>query len=148
MIAVKRERPELERRLDATVLASAALEQRAVVTNNVRDYRLAHERIVAAGGTHHGVIYTYDDTLPRNRSSIPLWVSTLEEFLKAHPAEDALMNRTRVVLGPFSREDRLRAVEEIRQMRGGRLLSPDEINRLVAEEREHEWEELERHTGR
>ena len=51
-------------------------------------------------------------------------------------------------LGPFSREDRLRAVEEIRQMRGGRLLSPEEINRLVAEEREHEWEELERHAGR
>lgn len=44
--------------------------------------------------------------------------------------------------GPFSREDRIRAAEEIRRMRKGRFLSPEEINRLVAEEREREWAEL------
>ncbi len=97
VVAVKRDRPELERRLDPAVLAAAAAEHRAVVTDNVRDYRAAHERMLARGETHYGVVYTYDDTLRRNKASIPLWVSTLEELLKAHPAEDALVNRTHVL---------------------------------------------------
>lgn len=93
-VAVKRDRPELESRVDPTVLTAAAGEQRAVVTNNVRDYRAAHERMRARGEDHYGVIYTYDDTLPRTKAAIPLWVSTLEELLKTHPAENALVNRT------------------------------------------------------
>ena len=97
VVAVKRDRPELEQRLDPTVLAAAAAERRAVVTNNVRDYKPAHERALADGLTHYGVIYTYDDTLPRNRAAIPRWVATLGELLESQPAEDALLNRTMVV---------------------------------------------------
>lgn len=80
------------------MLQAAASEHWAVVTNNVRDYRVAHERALARGETHYGVIYTYDDTLPRNKAAIPLWLATLEQFLGAHPAEDALLNRTLVLL--------------------------------------------------
>jgi hypothetical protein len=97
-VAVKKDRPELEQRHDPTVLQAAAAERRAVVTNNVRDYQAAHERAVARGETHYGVIYTYDDTLPRNKAAIPLWVATLEAFLEANPAEDAFLNRTLVLL--------------------------------------------------
>lgn len=97
VVAVKRDRPELEQRLDPTVLAAAAAERRAVVTNNVRDYQPAHDRTLARGEAHYGVIYTYDAALPRNRATIPLWVSTLEELLAAHLAEDALVNRTYVL---------------------------------------------------
>ena len=93
VVAVKRDRPELEQLVDPTVLAAAAAEHRAVVTSNVRDYRVVHERSLARGDTHYGIIYTYDVTLPRNRASNPLWVSTLEDFLKRHPAEDELVNR-------------------------------------------------------
>lgn len=38
--------------------------------------------------------------------------------------------------GAVTPADRLRAVEEIRERGGGRFLPPDEINRLVGEERE------------
>ena len=97
VVAVKRDRPELERALDPSVLAAAAAERRAVVTNNVRDYRLAHERVLARGENHYGVVYTYDDTLPRGKASIALWVSKLSEFLDIRPADDALLNRTHLL---------------------------------------------------
>jgi predicted nuclease of predicted toxin-antitoxin system len=93
VVSVKRDRPELESRTDPTILESAAAERRAVVTNNVRDYRVAHERMRARGADHYGVIYTYDDTLPRNRATLSVWISVLQEFLDAHPADDVLRNR-------------------------------------------------------
>src|SRR5947209_7193850 len=43
VVAVKRDRPHLEQIADPTVLGAAAAEQHAVVTNNVRDYRQAHQ---------------------------------------------------------------------------------------------------------
>jgi hypothetical protein len=97
VVAVKRDRPELEQHLDQTVLDASAAEQRAVVTNNVRDYRVAHERTLARGERHYGVIYIYDDTLPRTKTAVPLWVATLAQFLETHPDEDALVNRTCVL---------------------------------------------------
>lgn len=97
VVAVKRDRPELEQRLDQTVLEASAAEQRAVVTNTIRDYRAAHERTLARGERHYGVVYTYDDTLPRTKTAIPLWVSALAQFLEAHPDEGELVNRTYVL---------------------------------------------------
>ena len=38
-------------------------------------------------------------------------------------------------LGAVAREDRMRAVEEIRGMRTGRFLPPDDLDRLVERER-------------
>lgn len=84
------------------LLELAATERRAVVTNDVRDYRAAHDRTLARGDTHYGVVYTYDDTLPRSRASLPLWVATLDTFLATHPGEDALLNQT-LVLEPVAR---------------------------------------------
>lgn len=97
VVAVERDRPQLEQRLDQTVLEAAAAEQRAVVTNNVRDFRVAHERTLARRERHYGVVCTYDDTLPRTRTAIPLWVATLSQLLETYPDEGALVNRTRVL---------------------------------------------------
>lgn len=94
VLAVKRDRLELEQQPDGTVLGAAGSEQRAVVTNNVRDFRVAHERVVARGDAHFGVIYTFGDSLPRNKGAISLWVRTLDGFLRTHVAGDALLNRT------------------------------------------------------
>jgi predicted nuclease of predicted toxin-antitoxin system len=93
VVAVKRDRPQLESRFDPLVLTAAVAERRAVVTNNVRDYKQAHERMRARGDDHYGIIYTHDDTLPRHKAAFPLWVAALEEFLKARPAVDALLDR-------------------------------------------------------
>ena len=98
VVAVKRDRPALVSRLDPTVLAAAAAEQRAVVTNNIRDYHAAHELMRARGKDHYGVIYTHDDTLPRNKAAFPLWISTLEALLESRPAENTLMNRVQHLL--------------------------------------------------
>ena len=97
VVAVKRDRLDLQQRPDGTVLGAAAAEQRAVVTNNVRDFRVAHGRVIARSETHYGVIYTFDDSLPRNKAAIGLWVTTLERFLHAHPSDGALLNRTLVL---------------------------------------------------
>ena len=45
-------------------------------------------------------------------------------------------------LGGPTREERMAAVEQIRTMRGGVFLTPDELNRLVEEEREANFPEL------
>ena len=44
-------------------------------------------------------------------------------------------------LGGFSQEERLKALDDIRQMRAD-LLGPDELNRIVAEERELEFTKM------
>ncbi|MGH3030489.1 MAG: DUF5615 family PIN-like protein [Gaiellaceae bacterium] len=98
VVAVERDRPDLEARLDPTVLEAAAADQRAVVTNNVRDYLAAHERLRARGEDHYGIVYTYADTLPRNRAAFTLWVSTLEALVETRPAEMALLNRVHHLL--------------------------------------------------
>lgn len=41
-------------------------------------------------------------------------------------------------LGAVTREERVRAFEEIRAMGGGRFLPPGELNRIVEEERDEE----------
>jgi len=97
VVAVKRDRPELEQQLDLSVLEAATAEHRAVVTNNVRDFRVAHERALARGDTHYGVVYTFDDSLPRNKAAVGLWVRTLERFLRSHEPDDALLGRTFVL---------------------------------------------------
>lgn len=98
VVAVKRDRPFLESRVDRTVLDAAAGEERAVVTNNVRDYQIAHERMRARGDHHYGIVYTYDDTLPRTKAAVEVWVAVLDQFLEERPAPDSLRNRTHHLL--------------------------------------------------
>jgi predicted nuclease of predicted toxin-antitoxin system len=95
--AIKRDRPELEQRADAELLLDMAAERRAIVTTNVRDFRVIHERMLAGGEDHYGIIFTFDDTLPRNKASISLWVQTLDAFLQVHAPDDALRNRTHIL---------------------------------------------------
>ena len=97
VVAIKRDRPELEQRADAELLLDMAAERRAIVTTNVRDLRVVHERMLAGGEDHYGIIFTLDDTLPRNKASISLWVQTLDAFLRAHAPDDALRNRTHIL---------------------------------------------------
>jgi predicted nuclease of predicted toxin-antitoxin system len=97
VVSVTRDPLHLRQLLDRTVLEAAAEDRRAVVTNNVRDFRARHERLRARGEDHYGIVFTYDDTLPRTREAAPLWVSRLRAFLDAHPAGDALLNRTYVL---------------------------------------------------
>jgi predicted nuclease of predicted toxin-antitoxin system len=97
VVAIKRDRSELEQRADADLVRDMAEERRAIVTTNVKDFRIVHERMLAQREDHYGIIFTFDDTLPRSKASIALWVQTLDAFLRAHTREDALRNRTYIL---------------------------------------------------
>lgn len=94
VVAIKRDRPELERRPDIELLRAMSVERRAVVTNDILDYRLAHDRLLAAREDHFGIVFTLDAVLPRNRASIEPWVRALDAFLNENVSDDALANRT------------------------------------------------------
>ena len=80
---------------------------------------------------------------------IQLLVSTeqrrrLEQEAKRRGTSVAAVVRDAVdsKLGGPTREERMAAVERIRSMRGGVFLTPEELNRLVEEEREANFPEL------
>jgi predicted nuclease of predicted toxin-antitoxin system len=93
--AIKGDRPDLEAVADHEVARRIAAEQRTLVTNDVFDFQLIHNQMLAVGEEHYGLIFTSDSTMPRNKASIPLWVRALEKLLRANPANDALRNRVR-----------------------------------------------------
>lgn len=91
--AIKADRPDLEALADGEVLRRAAAECRALVTNDVLDFQLLHNQLLAGEEEHYGLVFTSDATMPRNKASIPLWVKTLATLLEANPPDDALRNR-------------------------------------------------------
>jgi predicted nuclease of predicted toxin-antitoxin system len=93
--AVKGDRPDLQAVADREIVRRIAAEQRTLVTNDVLDFQLIHNQMLAAGEDHYGLIFSSDSTMPRNKASIPLWVKALAEVLTEHPANDALKNRVR-----------------------------------------------------
>jgi predicted nuclease of predicted toxin-antitoxin system len=93
VVAVKADRPELEALADREVLRHAAVERRALVSNDVLDFQLIHNRMLAGGEEHCGILFTDDAAMPRNKASIPLWVQTLKSFLEANLTDEALRNR-------------------------------------------------------
>lgn len=91
--AVKWYRPDLEGLPDREISRRMAREKRTVVTNNVIDFLPLHDRALAMGEDHFGMIFTDDATLPRTKTAIPRWVETLEDLLHRHPDAIALRNR-------------------------------------------------------
>lgn len=79
------ERSDLIEATDREVLETASSEQRAVVTNDIKDHRpLAAERL-ADGRGHAGVIF-----IPANRSrtraDAGVLADSIEAIMRAHPA--------------------------------------------------------------
>jgi predicted nuclease of predicted toxin-antitoxin system len=91
--AIKRDRPELASRDDQEIVQRMAAEQRAIVTNDVIDFEIIHTRVLAAGDRHAGLIFTFDEIMPRTKPAIPLWVERLARLLEAHPGEEPLRNQ-------------------------------------------------------
>lgn len=82
--------PEREALPDPEVLALARAERRAVVTNNVRDFRPLHVEAVLPGGRgHYGMIFM-SGNYRRTRSDIGRIIAALEAKLIQHPADEAL----------------------------------------------------------
>lgn len=91
--AVKRDRPELAGRSDQEIVQKMAEEQRTIVTNDILDFQAIHDRTLASGGHHGGLIFTFDDALPRSKAAIPQWVDSLASLLEEHRDDGSLRNR-------------------------------------------------------
>jgi predicted nuclease of predicted toxin-antitoxin system len=70
---------------DEEVLDYACEQGRAVVTENVRDYRPMAEARIAAGGSHHGLLFTTEKQWPRN--NVGALITALDLLLAATPDE-------------------------------------------------------------
>jgi predicted nuclease of predicted toxin-antitoxin system len=78
------ERDDLVGRSDRVVLEVAATEERAVITNNVKDFRpLAAERL-AQGRTHAGLILL-PSKRTRTRAAVATLARAIEKVLRDHP---------------------------------------------------------------
>ena len=77
---------------DPEVMALARAERRAVVTNNVRDFRpLHHEAITPGGPGHYGMIFL-PGSYRRTRADTGRIITALESVLVKHPGERDLAN--------------------------------------------------------
>lgn len=77
---------------DPEVLALARAEHRAVVTNNLRDFRpLHHEAITPGGAGHHGMIFI-PGSYRRTRADTGRIIAALEAILAQYPGEKDLAN--------------------------------------------------------
>jgi len=79
------DRSDLAGQSDRRILAMAAIESRAVITNNVKDFRpLAAERL-ARGESHAGLILI-PSTRTRTRAAVEPLADAIERVLREHPS--------------------------------------------------------------
>jgi hypothetical protein len=84
--------PEHEALSDPDVLALARAQHRAVVTNNLRDFRpLHHEAITPGGAGHYGMIFI-PGGYRRTKADTGRIITRLEAILTQYPGEQDLAN--------------------------------------------------------
>jgi hypothetical protein len=77
---------------DPEVMALARAEHRAIVTNNLRDYRpLHHEAIMPGGAGHYGMIFM-PGSYRRSKADTGQIIAALGALLDRFPGEDDLTN--------------------------------------------------------
>ena len=90
VIAIK-EREEWIQLSDDAVIEIALAEHRAVVTNNLRDFRPRAAALVTSGRGHYGMVYVPADHR-RTRGDVGCIAAAVEAILVAHPGDDGLRN--------------------------------------------------------
>ncbi len=77
---------------DPEVMMLARTEHRAVITNNLRDYRpLHHDALVPGGAGHDGIIFM-PGSYRRAKADTGRIVAALESLLRRYPGEEDLAN--------------------------------------------------------
>jgi len=84
--------PDREALSDPEVLALARAEHRAVVTNNLRDFRQLHQEAITPGGPGHCGMIFIPGTYRRTRADTGKIVTALEVILAQYPGETSLAN--------------------------------------------------------
>jgi len=93
------DRDDLVARSDRTILEVACREERAVVTNNSKDFRPLAAEWLAQGKVHAGLVLL-PSTRTRNRDAIAAVAAAIETILRDHP--DGLSSRE-CWIGPLPR---------------------------------------------
>jgi predicted nuclease of predicted toxin-antitoxin system len=95
-VVATKEHVEWQALADPDVVSLACRERRAVVTNNVRDFRLLHAELVAAAGDGHAGMMFVPANVPRTRAATGRLVAALEAKLAEYPGDDSLANGVRL----------------------------------------------------
>ena len=74
-------------RCDAEVMELARVEHRAIVTNNLRDFRPLHHEAIAPGGPGHFGMVFMPGSYRRSRADVGRIVAALEAKLAEFPGE-------------------------------------------------------------
>ena len=80
---------------DEPLLELAWSENRALLTNNARDFLPIVVRWATSGRDHCGLLLTSDSSMPRHKGTIGVYVRTLRAIMEANPAPRALANEVR-----------------------------------------------------
>jgi hypothetical protein len=75
---------------DPQVLSWAVRERRAVVTNNIQDFRPLHVTYLTTGTVHYGIVLVPSGRYSFRRDRLGPLMAALEEFLAQRPAEGSL----------------------------------------------------------
>jgi hypothetical protein len=78
------DRDDLVGRSDRIIFEVACSEGRAVVTNNIKDFRPLAAEWLARGRTHGGLILL-PSSRTRTRTAVPALTAAIETILRAHP---------------------------------------------------------------
>ncbi len=84
------ERRDLKAAPDRDVFRLMQLEQRVIVTNNHRHFAPLANAALQAGEIFHGILFTSDRSLPRNKRTVPVMVELLDRFLNRHRDAETL----------------------------------------------------------
>lgn len=88
------ERSELRGEGDPAIFAAAQAEQRAIVTEDRRDFRPLAASHLREGGSHYGLVLTDPRICPRGHPrTLGRMVTALDKLLAERPAIDALLNQ-------------------------------------------------------
>jgi hypothetical protein len=86
VVSVHEAIPPLAGSADEEVLKFAVSRERALVTENVRDYRPLEAALLIAGGHSHGIVYTSNRQFPRgDPATTGRLVRALEALLRDEP---------------------------------------------------------------
>jgi predicted nuclease of predicted toxin-antitoxin system len=77
---------------DERVLAWAVRERRAVVTNNIRDFRTLHADSLKTRSPHCGIVLVPTGKYSLRRDKLGPLVAALDQLLMVSPAVDALQD--------------------------------------------------------
>ena len=84
---------------DERLLSLCVEDERALLTNDVRDFMLVARRWALEDRQHFGLILTSDRSLPRSRHTIATYVTLLGSLMSANPDPTALIDQIRWLSG-------------------------------------------------